>query len=68
MLVGPKSTAAEVEDFRHKVLANPGNSIARPTLALSATPTFVDQGIARVTSTCGPIVWSAKASNWFRAG
>jgi uncharacterized circularly permuted ATP-grasp superfamily protein len=46
MLVGPKSTAAEVEDFRHKILANPGNYIAQPTLALSATPTFVDEGIA----------------------
>jgi uncharacterized circularly permuted ATP-grasp superfamily protein len=46
MLVGPKSTKAEVEDFRHKILANPGNYIAQPTLALSATPTFVDEGIA----------------------
>jgi uncharacterized circularly permuted ATP-grasp superfamily protein len=46
MLVGPKSTKAEVEGFRHKILANPGNYIAQPTLALSATPTFVDEGIA----------------------
>ncbi len=46
MLVGPKSTRAEVEDFRQKILANPGNYIAQPTLALSATPTFVDEGIA----------------------
>ena len=46
MLVGPKSTVAEVEEFRHKILADPGNYIAQPTLALSATPTFVDEGIA----------------------
>ena len=46
MLVGPKSTVAEVEAFRHKILADPGNYIAQPTLALSATPTFVDEGIA----------------------
>ena len=46
MLVGPKCTKAEVEAFRHRILANPGNYIAQPTLALSTTPTFVDEGIA----------------------
>ncbi len=46
MLVGPKSTADEVELFRHKITANPANYIAQPTLALSATPTFVDEGVA----------------------
>jgi uncharacterized circularly permuted ATP-grasp superfamily protein len=46
MLVGPKSTKAEVEAFRRKLLADPGNYIAQPTLALSATPTFVDEGVA----------------------
>jgi uncharacterized circularly permuted ATP-grasp superfamily protein len=46
MLVGPKSTRAEVEEFRLRIIADPGNYIAQPTLALSTTPTFVDQGIA----------------------
>ncbi|MFZ1468841.1 MAG: circularly permuted type 2 ATP-grasp protein [Paracoccaceae bacterium] len=46
MLVGPKCTKAEVEAFRGLILANPGNYIAQPTLALSSVPTFVDQGIA----------------------
>ena len=46
MLVGPKSTVAEIEQFRARVLANPSNYIAQPTLALSTTPTFVDEGIA----------------------
>ena len=46
MLVGPKSTKAEVEAFRQKLLADPSNYIAQPTLALSATPTFVDEGVA----------------------
>ena len=46
MLVGPKSTKDEIETFRHKVLKNPANYIAQPTLALSATPTFVDEGVA----------------------
>ncbi|MFN4171037.1 MAG: circularly permuted type 2 ATP-grasp protein [Pseudorhodobacter sp.] len=46
MLVGPKSTAAQVAAFRERVLADPGNYIAQPTLALSTTPTFVEEGIA----------------------
>jgi uncharacterized circularly permuted ATP-grasp superfamily protein len=46
MLVGPKSTAAEVEAFRHKIVAEPANYIAQPTLALSTCPSFVAEGIA----------------------
>lgn len=46
MLVGPKSTKAEVEMFRAKIEKDPSNYIAQPTLALSATPTFVEEGVA----------------------
>ena len=46
MLVGPRSTKAEIAAFRHKLRKTPANYIAQPTLALSATPTFVDEGIA----------------------
>jgi uncharacterized circularly permuted ATP-grasp superfamily protein len=46
MLVGPKSSRAQVEAFRGKIIANPANYIAQPTLALSTCPTFVEQGIA----------------------
>ncbi|MFN3955352.1 MAG: circularly permuted type 2 ATP-grasp protein [Pararhodobacter sp.] len=46
MLVGPKATAEQIESFRARVLADPGNYIAQPTLALSTVPTFVDEGIA----------------------
>ncbi len=46
MLVGPASTKAEVESFKARVLANPSNYIAQPTLALSTCPTYVDAGIA----------------------
>ena len=46
MLVGPKSTKAEIERFRHLLAANPAGYIAQPTLALSTTPTFVDEGVA----------------------
>lgn len=46
MLVGPKSSAEQIETFRAKIAARPENYIAQPTLALSATPTFVEEGIA----------------------
>jgi uncharacterized circularly permuted ATP-grasp superfamily protein len=45
MLIGPHSTAAEREEFRRRVLANPRNYIAQPTLALSRAPSFLDDGI-----------------------
>ena len=46
MLIGPTSSRAEIEEFRLRILANPSNYIAQPTLALSTCPTFVEQGIA----------------------
>ena len=46
MLVGPKASSEEVERFRARILDDPGNYIAQPTLALSTTPTFVAEGVA----------------------
>ena len=46
MLVGPASTKAEIEEFRQRILADPGNYIAQPTLSLSTCPTFVESGLA----------------------
>jgi uncharacterized circularly permuted ATP-grasp superfamily protein len=46
MLVGPKSSKDQIEAFRAKIIADPGNYIAQPTLALSTTPTFVAEGVA----------------------
>ncbi len=45
MLVGPHATLAERIAFRDKVLANPRNYIAQPTLALSRHPTMLDDGL-----------------------
>lgn len=46
MLVGPKSSREQIETFRAKIVEDPENYIAQPTLALSTTPTFVEEGIA----------------------
>jgi uncharacterized circularly permuted ATP-grasp superfamily protein len=46
MLVGPTASKKEIEDFRVRILANPNNYIAQPTLALSTCPTLVEKGVA----------------------
>lgn len=46
MLVGPKASRDQLASFAERLRADPGKYIAQPTLALSTTPTFVDQGIA----------------------
>lgn len=45
MLVGPKASKAECDDFRRKVEASPREYIAQPTLGLSRVPTIVEDGI-----------------------
>jgi uncharacterized circularly permuted ATP-grasp superfamily protein len=42
MLIGPHSTAAERDEFRARILADPRNYIAQPTLRLSRAPCFID--------------------------
>lgn len=42
MLIGPHSTAAQREEFRQRILADPRNYIAQPTLQLSRAPCFID--------------------------
>jgi len=46
MLIGPKASTQEISAYRERILADPANFIAQPTLALSTCPTFVDQGVA----------------------
>lgn len=46
MLVGPAASKKEIEDFRAKLEAAPGNYIAQPTLALSTVPILTDAGLA----------------------
>lgn len=60
MLVGPASTRAEIEAFRERLIARPGNYIAQPTLSLSACPTFVESGIAPRHIDLRPFVLSGK--------
>src|SRR5918993_2871449 len=45
IVIGPAASAAELDDLRHKVLADPRAWIAQPVVSLSTVPTLVDQGI-----------------------
>ncbi len=45
MLIGPKSTRAQIDEFKHKIKNNPRNYIAQPTLSLSTVPSIVEEGI-----------------------
>jgi uncharacterized circularly permuted ATP-grasp superfamily protein len=42
MLIGPHSTAEQREEFRQRIIAEPRNYIAQPTLTLSRAPCFLD--------------------------
>ena len=43
MLVGPESTLEEREKFAEKIVANPRNYIAQPTISLSRHPSFFNE-------------------------
>jgi uncharacterized circularly permuted ATP-grasp superfamily protein len=42
MLIGPHSTREQRDEFREKIMADPRNYIAQPTLTLSAAPCFMN--------------------------
>ena len=46
MLVGPTASRKDIAVFRAKLIANPSNYIAQPTLALSTCPIFTKAGLA----------------------
>jgi uncharacterized circularly permuted ATP-grasp superfamily protein len=60
MLIGPTASRGEIETFRERILANPSNYIAQPTLSLSTCPTYVEQGIAPRHLDLRPFVLSGR--------
>ena len=45
MLVGPHATREQIEEFRQKIIADPRNFVAQPTISLSRSPSFADGNI-----------------------
>ncbi|GGC21512.1 hypothetical protein GCM10011572_48690 [Pseudoduganella buxea] len=68
MLVGPASTAEQIEAFRARLLAHPEGYIAQPTLALSHCPTFVESGVAPRHIDLRPFVLSGKTISMVPGG
>ena len=42
MLIGPHSTVEQQQEFRERILADPRNYIAQPTIRFSRAPCFID--------------------------
>ncbi len=68
MLVGPTSTKQEIEDYRARILENPANFIAQPTLALSTCPTFSESGIVPCHVDLRPFVLSGRSVSMVPGG
>lgn len=60
MLVGPTSSKSEIEAYKQRILVEPCNFIAQPTLALSTCPTLVEAGVAPRHVDLRPFVLSGK--------
>jgi uncharacterized circularly permuted ATP-grasp superfamily protein len=45
LLIGPKASEDEIEQFRQLIQENPRNYIAQPTLSLSTVPTLCDDAV-----------------------
>ncbi|MGH1416783.1 MAG: circularly permuted type 2 ATP-grasp protein [Pelagimonas sp.] len=68
MLVGPTSSAEEVEDFRAKLIANPTNYIAQPTLSLSTSPILTPDGMSPRHVDLRPFVISGSKTTLIPSG
>jgi uncharacterized circularly permuted ATP-grasp superfamily protein len=68
MLIGPASTAEERETYRRRVMRNPDNYIAQPTLALSTAPTLIDGEIVPRHVDLRPFVLSGKETSVIPGG
>lgn len=68
MLVGPKSTKKEREDYTLRLKADPEAFIAQPTLSLSTCPTWVNEGVAPRHVDLRPFVLSGKRTTVMPGG
>ena len=68
MLIGPKASSAELDQFRQRLRAKPDAYIAQPTLALSTCPTYVESGIAPRHIDLRPFVLSGKTISMVPGG
>ena len=68
MLIGPASTAAEREAYKARILQDPDNYIAQPTLSLSTAPTLRDGKIMPRHVDLRPFVLSGRETSVIPGG
>ena len=68
MLIGPASTAEEREAYKARILHNPDNFIAQPTLSLSTAPTLCGDKIVPRHVDLRPFVLSGKETSVIAGG
>ncbi len=68
MLIGPASTAEEREAYKLRVMQNPENYIAQPTLALSTAPTLCGRDIVSRHVDLRPFILSGKETSVIAGG
>jgi uncharacterized circularly permuted ATP-grasp superfamily protein len=68
MLIGPASTAEEREAYKARVMRDPANYIAQPTLALSTAPTLAGGEIVPRHVDLRPFVLSGKETSVIPGG
>jgi len=68
MLIGPASTAEEREAYKMRVMQDPGNYIAQPTLALSTAPTLCGREIVSRHVDLRPFVLSGRETSVIPGG
>lgn len=68
MLVGPRATDEQRQQFAGLIRANPRNYMAQPTLNLSAAPTLVDGGIEPRHIDLRPFILSRGDSTYVTTG
>ena len=68
ILIGPRSDAAELEEYKARIEADPRNFIAQPTLQLSTAPTLCDGTVAPRHLDLRPFVLSGEHAYVTRGG
>ena len=68
MLIGPTATKDEIAEFRKEVERSPGNYVAQPTLALSTSPTLLQDKLAPRHIDFRPFVLSGKKTRLVPGG
>jgi uncharacterized circularly permuted ATP-grasp superfamily protein len=70
MLMGPQSTAAERDDFRQRILADPRRYIAQPRIELSTCPTWIAERrvIEPRRVDLRPFILTSRTGSWVLPG